>query len=98
LRRLDREAQPVWRDAAPLRILFPPDGATIEWQQGSMPLRAEGGTGALAWIVDGVPITGSRFAAETEWRPEGEGFVRIAVVDARGRTAAVRVRLCSACR
>ena len=83
------------------RILFPPDGAVVEWRaedgaHGGLPLKAEGGARPLAWIVNGAPLQMATLAGTGSWQPDGEGFVRIAVVDAEGRSAQVRVRVVGA--
>ncbi len=77
-------------------ILFPPDGAVVEWHaddgaHGGLPLKAEGGAKPLAWVVNGRPLERTAGA----WQPDGQGFARIAVVDAQGRSAQVRVRVVS---
>jgi len=82
----------------PPRILFPPDGAVVEWRpedsmHGGLPLKAEGGVKPLAWIVNGAPLEKTMLAGSVAWEPDGDGFARIAVVDAEGRSAQVRVRV-----
>jgi len=82
----------------PPRILFPPDGAVVEWRtedgaHGGLPLKAEGGAKPLAWIVNGAPLETATRAGGGAWQPDGEGFARIAIVDAEGRSAEVRVRV-----
>ena len=82
-------------EAKPLRILFPPDGATVELRPAAsgyapVPLEAEGGSGPLAWHVDGAPIDGDGVG---RWTPDARGFVRLSVVDGRGRVAVAHVRL-----
>ncbi|HKX07296.1 MAG TPA: hypothetical protein VJN67_03850, partial [Stellaceae bacterium] len=82
----------------PPRILFPPDGAVVEWRtddgaHGGLPLKAEGGAKPLAWIVNGTPLQKAALGGSGAWEPDGEGFTRIAVVDAEGRSAEVRVRV-----
>ncbi len=82
----------------PPRILFPPDGAVVEWRaedgaHGGLPLKAEGGAKPLAWIVNGAPLQRATLAGNGAWQPDGEGFARIAVVDSEGRSAEVRVRV-----
>jgi len=83
--------------AAP-QILFPPEGAVVEWRaedgaHGGLPLKAEGGMKPLAWLVNGVPIKATSLTGTGYWQPDGQGFARIAVVDAQGRSAQVRVRV-----
>ncbi|HUK06599.1 MAG TPA: penicillin-binding protein 1C [Stellaceae bacterium] len=85
---------------APPHILFPPEGAVVEWrpgdgEHGGLPLKAEGGAKPLSWVVNGTPITKTTLTGMGFWQPDGEGFVRIAVVDAQGRSAQVRVRVVS---
>jgi penicillin-binding protein 1C len=85
---------------SPPRILFPPDGAVVEWRaedgtHGGLPLKAEGGSKPLAWIVNGEPVETATLAGKSNgaWQPDGDGFARIAVVDAEGHSAQVRVRV-----
>jgi penicillin-binding protein 1C len=83
---------------APPQILFPPDGAEIDWRPGrgdssGIALKAAGGKAPLLWLVDGRPLATSPLAADNFWCPTGEGFARIAVIDAEGRSAAVRIRV-----
>src|SRR5262249_46305031 len=78
------EAAPLLTMSQPPRILFPPDGATIELDQDDMDLgvqlRAEG-EGPLTWVINGAPVRGGLLAGETTWQPDSEGFARIVVVD-----------------
>lgn len=82
----------------PLRVTFPSDGSEVELApegdgQARLPLAAEGGKKPLRWIVNGQPVKGSPYRRMAEWRVDGEGFVRILVVDAEGRTARAIVRV-----
>mgnify|MGYP000844649919 CR=1 FL=1 len=86
----------AWEDAGVrrdrLRILFPPDGATVEVISDGVSLSAEGGRAPLQWMVDGVPLPGdARF-----WQPAGDGFVQLVVLDADGQRARVRIRVVGA--
>ena len=85
-------------EAKPLRILFPPDGATVELRPAAsgyapVPLEAEGGSGPLAWHADGAPIGIVEGEAAGRWTPDARGFIRLSVVDGRGRIAVAHVRL-----
>jgi penicillin-binding protein 1C len=94
LRHFRREPLAASQTTAPPQILFPPDDAMIDTRDGTgVALKAEGGSGPLTWLVDGTPLFSERFAADTFWQPKGSGFARIAVIDAEGRSAAVRVRV-----
>jgi penicillin-binding protein 1C len=78
------------------RLIFPPDGATLEApglgpnSRGSV-LAAEGE--ALAWYVDGAPIARDSVSGQPIWRPANPGFFRVTVVDGAGRKAQARVRV-----
>jgi penicillin-binding protein 1C len=89
---------------AQLKIAFPPDGARVDLgltlppPQGPQPrarlaLKAEGGVLPLRWIVNGTPVEGPDLRRQAAWTPDGAGFARVSVVDARGATDSVLVRL-----
>ena len=66
-------------------LAYPPNGSTVDLlpaRKGFAPviLQAEGGEGALRWIINGVPQPqdGRSFA----YRPDGPGFVRVELLDA----------------
>lgn len=81
--------------SAPLRIVFPPDGAVIEIGDKGEPvlLEASGGAAPLRWLVDGRPLPPRRRRRDALWRPDGAGFSRITVIDAKGRSTAAQVRV-----
>lgn len=56
-----------------------------------LPLVAKGGRRPLRWLVNGVPVPSSRLRRQTVWKPDGEGFVRITVIDASGQVASAQV-------
>jgi penicillin-binding protein 1C len=89
---------------AQLKIAFPPDGARVdlgltlppprEPRPGArLSLKAEGGVLPLRWIVNGVPIGEPDLRRQAAWTPDGAGFARVSVMDARGATDSVLVRL-----
>ena len=79
----------------PVQIAFPPDRSEVEVAGGDIPivLKAEGGALPLTWMVDGAPIPERNGAREIEWQPDGHGFVRLSVIDAKGRVDRVTVRV-----
>lgn len=98
LRRFDRDQ--LRNPAAayiepPLQISFPPDRSEIAVDTGNplVILKAEGGRLPLTWMADGVPISSPALAREIAFRPRGQGFVKLVVMDAQGRTDRVTVRL-----
>lgn len=90
--RLNGDGRPSFGNVAePLRILFPPDGATVESLAEGIALRAAGGRPPFRWIADGRQLSdGAAF-----WRPDGEGFARLVVVDGDGRRAMATIRVAS---
>jgi penicillin-binding protein 1C len=82
----------------PPRIAFPPNGATVALDNPKkpepMPLKAQGGRAPLRWVINGLPLEGqSLLGTDSWWTPDGEGFARITVVDADGRSDTSQIRL-----
>jgi penicillin-binding protein 1C len=79
------------------RIMFPPDGARLEIAAGAQPdpvaLKISGGRGPLTVLVNGVPTTAASGRGTLFFQPDGPGFVRLTVMDARGASDSVTVRL-----
>lgn len=75
--------------AAPLRILFPPDGATVESLDDGIGLNASGGRGPYRWAANGLPLP----EGATFWQPDGEGFSSLVVIDSQGRRATATIRV-----
>jgi penicillin-binding protein 1C len=75
------------------RIVYPPDGALIEWRGEEIALEANGGKSPLRWLVDGKPLAPALPRRPVYWQPVGIGFVQLAVIDAEGRSARSTVRL-----
>jgi penicillin-binding protein 1C len=85
------------RHAEEVRILFPPNGSRLELgSDGGRPepvsLKISGGAEPLTVLVNGVPQprAGGR---NLFFAPQGPGFVRLTVVDAKGKADSVMVRL-----
>jgi penicillin-binding protein 1C len=94
LQRLDAgPAERAGRDAGGPKILYPPDGSTVEWHGEKVPLEASGGQTPLRWLADGRPLPPGEPRHELFWSPDGVGFTRLTVIDASGRSAHATVRL-----
>jgi penicillin-binding protein 1C len=94
LQRLD--AGSLLRPAPPvegLKIVYPPDGALIEWGGEELPIEAVGGKRPFRWLVDGKPLPPALPRRPIYWQPAGLGFVRLTVIDGEGRSAHSTVRL-----
>jgi penicillin-binding protein 1C len=81
------------------RIMFPPNGARLELASDNagspdpIAVKVTGGAGALTVLVNGLPLPMSPGRRVLFFRPDGPGFVRLTVMDARGATDSVVVRL-----
>jgi len=82
-------------DAAP-RIMFPPNGARLEFAaagQSEMALKISGGVQPLTLLVNGVPRPAHSGRRTLFFTPDGPGFARLTVMDARGVADSVVVRI-----
>src|SRR5712671_49701 len=83
----------------PLRIMFPPNGARLELGEGEdgrpdpIALKIAGGVGAVTMLVNGMPVGESIGRQTLFFEPGGPGFVRLTVMDTKGATDSVVVRL-----
>ena len=80
----------------PVQIAFPPDRAELEsttTTSGTVVLKAEGGVLPLTWLVDGKPIGSDPARREAELPAASRGFVKLSVIDAKGRADRVTIRL-----
>jgi penicillin-binding protein 1C len=75
--------------------LFPPDGARLELPKGNeqIALKITGGAAPLTVMVNGVPVGAPGSRRMLFFEPDGPGFARVTVMDARGATDSVNVRL-----
>jgi penicillin-binding protein 1C len=82
-----------------LRIMFPPNGARLELandeagQPDPIPIKVSGGATPLTVLVNGLPLADASARRTLFFQPGGPGFVRLTVMDARGRSDSVMVRL-----
>jgi penicillin-binding protein 1C len=87
--------------AGPLKIAYPPDGARVdlglakagEASDHALALKAQGGVPPLTWIVNGTPLGAADLRRQTAWTPDGSGFARVSVIDAKGASDSVLIRL-----
>ncbi len=86
--------------SAKLKIAFPPDGARVDLGLkhsqaafAQLALKASGGVPPFTWLVNGAPVASPELRREATWTPDGAGFARVSVMDAKGATDSVLVRL-----
>ena len=83
------------REASP-QIVYPPEGARIELSSQSgelspLVLKLQGGRAPFRWLANGKPLPEPARRRSSEWKPEGQGFSTLTVIDADGRASSVRV-------
>lgn len=79
-----------------VRIAFPPDRAEIEVEEGDdlpVVVKADGGALPLTWLLDGAPLASDPARREAELPHGRRGFFHLSVIDAKGRSDRVAVRL-----
>ena len=82
-----------------VKIAYPPDGARIDLglvdgaRDSNLALKALGGAPPFRWFINGEPVGEADPRRQSAWRPDGAGFARVSVTDARGGSDAVTVRL-----
>jgi penicillin-binding protein 1C len=77
-------------NAQPPRIMFPLSGSRLELARDDagkaepIPVKITGGSGALTMLVNGVPVPAGAGQRTLFFMPEGNGFVRLTVIDGKG--------------
>jgi penicillin-binding protein 1C len=80
-------------------IVFPPDGAVIDLAasridgRDSVIVKVQGGAAPFTYLIDGTPVGEASTRRALDVTPNGRGFAEIGVLDARGQSHRVRVRL-----
>ena len=82
----------------PLRIAFPPNNSRVELttydgKPDPLALKITGGVEPLTVLVNGVPASARADRRTLFVDPDGPGFLRLTVIDARGAADSVMVRL-----
>jgi penicillin-binding protein 1C len=75
------------------RITFPPNGARLAAEGSDMALKISGGVQPLTLLVNGVPRLTQAAQRTLFFTPDGPGFARLTVMDARGSADSVVVRI-----
>ena len=83
---------------AKLHILFPPDGARLDWRAADdggpapVPLKLTGAVAPVTILVNGMPAS-AQPRGTLFFQPVGPGFARVTVIDGSGAADSVMVRL-----
>jgi penicillin-binding protein 1C len=101
LRRIGRDGSRAVSGAAQsaqLKIAYPPDGARVDLgltrgEQSALALKNLGGAPPFRWMINGAPAGAPELRRQSAWNPDGAGFARVSVIDAKGASDSVLVRL-----
>ena len=74
-------------------LAFPPDGARLPLGSGGLPVKLRDGTPPFTLLADGQPVLTGLRRRETVLPDLAPGFLRLTVIDARGRAARATVRI-----
>lgn len=74
-------------------VLFPPENATLDTSGDPLIVKLRGGTGPFSVLADGVPVLTGQRQREFEIPSPGPGFASLVVVDARGLSDRVSIRI-----
>jgi penicillin-binding protein 1C len=93
LQRFRSGAMPSESGTPAPRIMFPPNGARLAGESNELALKVAGGVGPLTLLVNGVPRPSGTGQRTLFFTPDGPGFARLTVMDARGVADSVVVRI-----
>tara|TARA_R110002124_G_scaffold73414_3_gene196979 strand:- start:86 stop:2158 length:2073 start_codon:yes stop_codon:yes gene_type:complete len=95
LQRFGRMSGPGTEIASPSPVIaFPQADTDLQLQgDGSVALKVRGGAAPFTWLADGRPVASRALRRESFFRPAGPGFSTLTVIDAKGRTDQVNIRL-----
>jgi penicillin-binding protein 1C len=92
LQRFAARGETAIESGAP-QVAFPPDGAAIEAAASGLTVKVRDGLPPFLWMANGAPAAVGQRNRETALTLGGQGFYRLSVTDAAGRSAAVSITL-----
>jgi penicillin-binding protein 1C len=98
LQRFKPGGLPGEASASALKILYPPNGAQLDLREegaksGPLALKIAGGVAPLTVLVNGVPAASRSQSRTLFFEPDGPGFMRLTVMDAKGAADSVLIRV-----
>lgn len=74
-------------------LLYPPDGAQFDLAGGPVTMKLRGGVGPYLVLANGRPLVSEQYNTEFDIPNPGAGFSTLVVVDRKGRSDRVTIRL-----
>ncbi|MDX1780163.1 MAG: penicillin-binding protein 1C [Thalassovita sp.] len=75
------------------KLAFPPDGARLALDGGGLVLKLRDGVPPFTVLANGNPVLTGHFQRQAELDPVGKGFMRLSVIDAKGRSDRVELQV-----
>ncbi|WP_238704964.1 penicillin-binding protein 1C [Parasedimentitalea marina] len=75
------------------KLVFPPDGAQLALLDASLTLKLRGGTAPFLVLANGLPVIQGQHVREFEIPNPGRGFSALVVIDGKGKSTRVTVRV-----
>jgi penicillin-binding protein 1C len=96
-RQIEGQPPPQQTNVPPPSISFPPNGATVPIpaataKDRAVLFKADGGREPLTWLVNGQLLGSFDRFQPVLFEPDSEGFARVTVVDAQGRSDTANIR------
>ncbi len=96
-RQIEGQPPPLQTNVPPPSISFPPNGATVPIpaataKDRAVLFKADGGREPLTWLVNGQLLGSFDRFQPVLFEPDSEGFARVTVVDAQGRSDTANIR------
>ncbi len=76
-----------------LKLVFPPDGVRLTGVDGALVVKVQDGKPPFTWLANGAPVQTGVHRRETALSGLSEGFSTLSVIDAKGQSARVTVRI-----
>ena len=74
------------------KLIFPPEGARLSIDD-AVPAKVRDGQPPFTWLANGKPVLTGSYGREVQLPGILEGFSKLSVIDAAGRSAAVTIRI-----
>lgn len=74
-------------------VAFPPDGASLEAQDGFLVVKVRDGVAPFTWLANGKPFVVATYERQSVLESTTAGFLTLSVIDAEGRSARANVSL-----
>ncbi|WP_417750386.1 penicillin-binding protein 1C [Ruegeria sp. SCP10] len=93
LQRFQPRSAAFEKDPSAPDLVFPPNNAVLETNGGPLAIKLRGGVGPFSLLADGVPVLTGLRQREFDIPNPGRGFSSLVVVDARGASDQVSIRI-----